>query len=293
MPVLLATLEVAFPVFAIIAIGYGFARLKKIDLGPIVDLLLYIAIPALVISSLSKKPLHGELVITVALSATAVVLATGLIAYTYLQLTGKREFRGFYLPTMFMNTGNMGLPLALLAFGQRGLTVAILYYVTISILVYTLGVYIGRSSGGFREILRLPLIYATATGIILNAGHVPIPTPVLTILDMLGAATIPLMQLSLGYRLYSTSLRRPMSALVSSVIRLGGGFLTALAIITIFNIEGVTGKVIILSSSMPAAVINFIISQRYNLDEEFVSSAVALSTLLSLITVPAILLWLM
>ncbi len=293
MPLLLATLEVAFPVFAIIAIGYGFARLKKIDLGPIVDLLLYITIPALVISSLTRKTINTELLLTVALSAAAVVLVTGVIAFIYLYATGKSEFRGFYLPTMFMNTGNMGLPLALLAFGQSGLTVAILYYVTVSILVYTVGIYIGRGSGGFREILRLPLIYATVAGIALNAGHVSIPTPIFTVLDMLGAATIPLMQLSLGYRLHSTSLSRPMMALSSSVIRLGIGFLAGLAIVTIFNINGVTGKVIILSSSMPAAVINFIISKRYNLDEDFVSSAVALSTLLSLITIPVLLLWLM
>ncbi len=293
MPVILAALEVAFPVFAIIAIGYVFARFRKIELGSVVDLLLYITIPALVVSSLSKKPLHGELLLTVALSATAVVLVVGGIAFIYLYVTGKREFRGFYLPTMFMNTGNMGLPLALLAFGQSGLTVAILYYVTVSILVYTIGIYIGRGRGGFSEILRLPLIYATVAGIALNAGHVPIPVPILTILDMLGAATIPLMQLSLGYRLYSVSLSRPMPALTSSLLRLGGGFLIALTITRVFNINGVTGKVIILSSSMPSAVINFIISQRYNINTEFVSSAVALSTILSAITIPIILLWLM
>lgn len=293
MPLLLATLEVAFPVFAIIAIGYGFAHLKKIDLGPVVDLLLYITIPALVISSLSKKTINPELLLTVAISATAVVLATGLIAFIYLWAIGRREFRGFYLPTIFMNTGNMGLPLALLAFGQSGLTVAILYYVTVSILVYTLGIYIGRGRGGFHEILKLPLIYATVAGIILNAGHVAIPTPIFTVFDMLGAATIPLMQLSLGYRLYSTSLSRPLMALSSSVIRIGGGFLAALIITRLFNIGGLTGKVIILSSCMPSAVITFIISRRYNLNTDFVSSAVALSTLLSLLTVPALLFWLM
>jgi len=293
MSVIFKTMEVAFPVFAIIATGYVFARLKKIDLAPIVDLLLYITIPALVISSLSRKVLHTELVLTVVFSACGVVIATGLAAWLYLLITGKKGLRGFYLPTMFMNTGNMGLPLALLAFGTDGLTVAVLYYVTMSILVYTAGIYIASGRGGFREVLSLPLIYATVAAIALSAGHIAIPGPILTTIDMLGVATIPLMQLSLGYRLYSTKISRPSATLASAVIRIGGGFLTALIIVSLFNIGGVTGKVIILSSSMPSAVINFIISQRYNLNTDFVSSSVALSTLLSALTVPLILIWLM
>jgi len=293
MPVFLKTFEVVFPVFAIIATGYLFARFKKIELGPIVDILLYITIPALVISSLSRKVLHTELVLTVALSACAVVLATGFVAFLYLLITGKKGLRGFYLPTMFMNTGNMGLPLALLAFGADGLTVAVLYYVTMSILVYTVGIYIARGRGGFREVLRLPLIYAAVAAIVLGAVHIKIPGPLLTSIDMLGAATIPLMQLSLGYRLYSIKLSTPSATLASSAIRLGGGFATALLVVSIFHIGGVTGKVIILSSSMPSAVINFIVSQRYNLNTDFVSSSVALSTLLSAITIPLILIWLM
>jgi hypothetical protein len=292
MPVLLKTLEVAFPVFAIIAIGYVFARLRKIDLRAVIDLLLYITIPALVISSLSRKPLETELVVTVAVSACAVVAATGVVAFLYLRLTGRAGLRGFYLPTMFMNTGNMGLPLALLAFGQEGLTVAVLYYVTMSIVVYTAGIYIASGRGGFREVLSLPLIYAAVLALGLNEASVAIPGPLLTTIDMLGAATIPLMQLSLGYRLYSTRITSPGATLASSVIRIGGGFAAALLITQAFNIGGVTAKVIILASSMPSAVINFIISHRYNLDADFVSSSVALSTLLSVITVPLILLWL-
>ncbi len=293
MPVLLKTLGVAFPVFATIATGYVFARLKKIDLGSIVDILLYITIPALVISSLSRKTLQADLVLTVALSACAVVVVTGAVAFLFLRLTGKKGIRGFYLPVMFMNTGNMGLPLELLAFGQAGLTVGVLYYVTMSILVYTLGIYIASGRGGFGEVLRLPLIYAAIAALLMNAGRVAIPGPILTTIDMLGAATIPLMQLSLGYRLYSTRISIPWTTLSSSILRIGGGFLIAVAITRLFHIGGVTGKVIILASSMPSAVINFIISQRYELNTDFVSSSVALSTLLSVITVPLILFWLM
>ncbi len=230
---------------------------------------------------------------TVALSACGVVAATGAVAFVYLRLSGRAGLRGFYLPTMFMNTGNMGLPLALLAFGQEGLTVAVLYYVTMTIVVYTAGIYIASGRGGFREVLSLPLIYASVLALGLNAGRVEIPAPILTTVDMLGAATIPLMQLSLGYRLYSTRITSPGATIASSVIRIGGGFVAALLITRAFHIGGVTAKVIILASSMPSAVINFIISQRYNLDTDFVSSSVALSTLLSAVFVPLILIWLM
>ncbi|MFQ5441928.1 MAG: AEC family transporter [Thermodesulfobacteriota bacterium] len=293
MPVLIKTLSIVTPVFAIIGCGYVFAGFKKINLAPVVDILLYLTIPALVISSLSRRALNTDMLLTVAFAAFVVVAGTGLLAHIYLRVTGKRHLRGFYLPTMFMNTGNMGFPLALLAFGPDGLTVAVLYYIAISLMVYSIGIYIAKGGGGFKEIFKLPLIYAAALGIALNLSNVTMPTPLSNTFEMLGAATIPLMQLSLGYKLYSTKLSLPAMSLAGSVIRIGGGFIIAYFITWLFGIGGLTGKIIILSSSMPSAVINFIVSHKYKLDGDLVASTVAMSTIISVITVPVVLIWIM
>lgn len=286
-------LSVVFPVFTIIVAGWFFARFKRIDLGPIIDLLLYLTIPALVVSSLSRKPLVADDLVIVGLSATAVVLGTGVISFAYLSITGRRELRGFYLPTMFMNSGNMAFPLSLLAFGPDGLTVAVVYYIAVSLLVYTLGISIAKGSGGLTEMFKLPLIYAAAAGIWLNLSGVELPEPVFNTFEMLGMATIPVMQVSLGYRLYSTRLARPGLSLAGTVIRIGGGVAIAWAVVWLFGIGGLSGKVIILASSMPAAVINFIVSHKYDLDSDLVASTVAVSTVASVVTVPLVLMYLM
>ncbi|MDP2689576.1 MAG: AEC family transporter [Deltaproteobacteria bacterium] len=286
-------LSVVFPVFSIIGIGYAFAAYRKISLEPLIEVLLYLTIPALVISSLLKKDIVTADLFAVSGSALIVVLGTGLLSLAYLTVTGKRKVRGFYLPAMFMNSGNMAFPLALLAFGPEGLAVAVLYYISISLLVYSLGIYIAKGKGGFSEIFRLPLIYAAAAGVALNLSGYTLPGPLLTAFDMLGAATIPVMQVSLGYRLFSAKLSHAGISAAGSLIRILGGFVIAYIVVTAFGIEGLNRDIILLSSSMPSAVINFVVSHRYRLDSELVASTVAMSTLISVVTTPLLLLWIM
>lgn len=290
MPII-KVLSVVFPVFTIIGLGFLFARFKKLSLEPVIDFLLYLTIPALVLSSLSGKKLIAADLLTVAFSAFLVVIGTGLLSFIYLSIIKKRELRGFYLPTMFMNSGNMSFPLALLAFGPEGLAVAILYYIAISLLVYSLGIYIAKGSGlsGLAEILKLPLIYAALLGIGLNFSSVALPEPVLNTVEMLGAATIPMMQLSLGYRLYSAKLTDIKLSISGSLIRLLGGVLIAWLVVSIFGIEGLNRKIILLSSAMPSAVINFIVSHKYKLHSELVASIIATSTIMSIVTTPIVL----
>lgn len=290
---LLKVLSVVFPVFCIIGLGYLFARFKKISLEPIIEILLYLTIPALVISSLSRKKLIFHDLATVSFAALIVVLGTGAMAFIYLTVIKRRDLRGFYLPTMFMNSGNMSFPLALLAFGQEGLTVAILYYIAISLLVYSLGIYIAKGRGGFSEMFKLPLIYASIIGLALNFGNIEIPSPLLTTFDMLGAATIPIMQVSLGYRLHSAKLQYPWMSVAGSIIRIGGGVAIGWLVVTMLGIEGLNGKIILLSSGMPSAVINFVVSHRYNVHSDLVASTVAMSTIISIFTTPLLLMWIM
>ncbi len=293
MPALAKVLSVVFPVFCIIGLGYLFARFKTISLEPIIEVLLYLTIPALVISSLSQKEIRPGELFLISAAALGVVVCTGLASLAYLTITGRRDMRGFYLTTMFMNSANIPFPIALLAFGRDGLAVAVLYYIAISVLVYSIGIYIAKGSGGYAEIFRLPLIYAAVIGVGLNLMHIRLPGTVLTTMDMLGAATIPLMQISLGYRLSSTRLSHLGTSLAASVIRIGGGLLAGYAMVTLLGLEGVSRSVVLLTSAMPSAVINFVMSHRYKVQSELVASTVALSTVMSIATVPLILMWLM
>jgi predicted permease len=217
----------------------------------------------------------------------------GAISFIYLLFINRRELRGFYLPTMFMNSGNMALPLTLLAFGEEGLAYAVIYYVTVGILVYTLGIYIAKGEGGWKEVLRLPLLYSVVAGLYLNINHVELPQPIFNAIDILGEATIPMMLLSLGFRLKSIKLSYLSISLTGSVIRIFGGILVAYLIVSATDISDLAQKVILLSSAMPAAVINFVVTEKYHLQSDLVASIVFLSTILSIFSTPIILVWIM
>ena len=287
------TLSIVFPVFAIIGAGYLLASLRKIDLTPVMDLLLYVTIPSLILSTLTERAIAATELLLVAAVVAAVVAGTGAVAALYLKATGTVERRGFYLTTMFMNSGNMGFPLALLAFGAEGLTIAILYYVAVSSVTFTAGIYVAKGEGGLKEVFKIPLVYATAIALAMNFSGVSFPSPIFTTFEMLGAPTIPLMQLALGYKLYSARSSLLATSVAASVIRIGGGVLIAWGATEMLGMEGTIRNVVILSSSMPSAVINLVMSVKYDSDPELVASVVAVSTFMSLFTAPLVLMWIM
>jgi hypothetical protein len=92
--------------------------------------------------------------------------------------------RGFALPTLFMNAGNMGIPLALFAFGPAGMQRATLMFVMLTLLQYSLGIYILNGHGNWTEIFRLRLIYAAIAGLICNLTQIEIPELLLQPVDV-------------------------------------------------------------------------------------------------------------
>jgi malate permease and related proteins len=277
-----------FPVFFIIGLGWLFARFKQINLGEVSEIILFITTPCLVFTSLVKSQIVVADFLTIALSVLGVTSGAALATWIFLRLS-RQECRGLYLPVLFMNAGNMALPLSLLAFGQEGLTRAILFYVTSAFLNYSLGVMIVSREGRLGEVFRIPLIYSASLGILLGLLRIPVNPTLLRPFEVLGGAAIPLMLLSLGHRLHHTRIHSLHLAFVGAFLRIVLGFLLALLIVSLFHIQGMTRSVILLSSSMPSAVINFILAQRYERNADVVASVILVSTLFSLLTIPLIL----
>ena len=284
---------VVFPVFSLIALGYLFGRLKKIDLNALTDVILYVASPALAFGALARSDLPLKSLGVIAGSTAFVILAMALLVTLWLRFF-KQDLRGLYLPTMFPNAGNMGLALALFAFGEEGLAFAVIFFATTAIIHYTLGLAIvSLGSKGRKEIFRFPLVYAALGGIIISLSGVELPVFVRRPIDLLGTMAIALMLFSLGYRLVSVRMATLGIASQAALLRIGGGFSLAVALTSLFGLEGTTRGVLILMSSMPSAVINFILAEKFSRNPELVASTVWVSTLLSLGTTPAILSYLL
>jgi len=185
---LFKALSPVIQVFMLILCGFVFAQWKRINLRSIV----YLGTPSLVFSSLAGKPLFAGDIAVLFGGILIIFAAVGLLIRLYFFFF-RFTSRGFALPTLFMNAGNMGIPLALFAFGPAGMQRATLMFVMLAFLQYSLGIYILNGRGDWSEIFRLPLIYAAIAGLLFNLAQIQIPELLLQPVVMLGQATIPIM----------------------------------------------------------------------------------------------------
>jgi predicted permease len=286
----LKPLSPVVPVFVLIAIGFVFARYKKISLDPITEIVVYLGAPCLVFTSLATKPLFAADIAVILAGAVGIIAGVGLLIWFYALLTDFSS-PGLTLPVLFMNAGNMGIPLSLFAFGEPGLQRGTLFYVMITLMHNSLGLYLLGGKGGAREIFRLPLIYAAVLGLLFNLAKIPIPEPIFQPLSVLGMSVIPLMLVSLGYRLYTMPSLTWGHSLAGALIRVIGGFASAYLTVELLGIQGINRQVILLYGSLPSAVINFMLTEKYSRDPELAASIILFSTVLSVIAVPLVL-WL-
>jgi malate permease and related proteins len=159
-------LSAVIPVFFLVGLGFIFARWKKISLGSITEIIVYLGTPSLVLTSLASKPLYAGDVIIIFCGILAVYAGVGFLIWLYFLVFGFHS-RGFVLPVLFMNAGNMGIPLAFFAFGQAGMQRATLIFVIATCLQYSIGLYILNGRSNWLETFRLPLLYAALMGILI------------------------------------------------------------------------------------------------------------------------------
>ena len=216
-----------------------------------------------------------------------ILVGVGLMIWLYFLIFHFRS-RGFALPALFMNAGNMGIPLALFAFGQPGMQRATLLFVVITFFQYSLGIYILSGRGNWTEIFRLPLIYATIAGLTFNLAQIRVPEVLFQPVSLLGQATIPLMLVSLGYRLRDFQSLQWGHALGGALLRIIGGFTVASIAVRLVGADGINRQVLLLYGCLPAAVINFILTEKFGQDPHLAASIVVLSTFFSVVTIPLV-----
>ncbi len=287
---------IVLPTFATIVIGYVFGRISKTDVRSIIDVAMFITLPALAFTSMLSRPIQPA--DAARLWSAAVLLALGgwALAWVAFRLL-RQKHSGLYLPVMFMNNVNIPFPIIYLAFGDEGLAVATLFYIPNAILIYTLGVHIACKAeswrAGLKEVLGVPLIYAALAGLILNLFRVQPPPLLMDTLEFIGRAAVPLILITAGVNLAGIRLTSLGTASIASLLRMGGGFLLGLAVVPLFAFTGVDRAVVLFESAMPSAVFASILCAKYDNEEALVSSVVLITTLASVVTVPLLLYFLM
>ncbi len=290
--ILIHIADIVLPVFIVVAAGFLFGKVRRLDLTPINDFVIYVSTPCLIVSSLSRNPIEGGLIGKVFLSVALVVGVSLAAGYVVVRALGLRQ--DVYLPPVaFANTGNMGLPLVLFAFGDAGFNAGILYMVGMTVVHYTVGVAILSFDVSRFEVFKLPLLYAAALGIVLSLGSWHLPGPLFDAVDLLGEATIPTMIFSLGYKLSEATLEDMGRSFLLGALRIVTGAAAGAAAAALLGLGGAVRGVVMLDAAMPPAVFNFVLAEKYGKDSKAVASVIMAGTLLSLATTPLILLYLL
>ena len=193
-------LGIILPVFLIIGLGWAYARRAKPDMSWVNRINMNVLAPALIFTALAGKEfdLAGSKLLIV--GSIGVVLGSGLLAWPFALLLHE-DRRTFVPPIMFNNCGNMGLPLAVLAFGQQGFSAMVALFTISNLLHFTLGVWIIDHRAKFGRLLMNPMVISTVVGFAFAVFHPPMPEWLMLAIKITGDAMIPLMLISLGVRL--------------------------------------------------------------------------------------------
>ncbi|MCK4939882.1 MAG: AEC family transporter [Rhodospirillaceae bacterium] len=281
---------IVVPVFVCAAIGFFWAKSgRHYDTEMVTSLVSSIGVPALVLSTLLTVDIDISALAEMAGATVGVLVFMTGVSFALIKVMGY-SVRAFLPALVFPNTGNVGIPLSLFAFGAEGMALGVAYFSVCIVIQFTLGVAIASGSASPKSLLRVPTLYAVALAVFIMVTGIKLPEWAMNTFGLLGGFAIPLMLITLGISLARLQISTFGKTLLISSSRLMIGFGVSLAIAEALGLEGVMRGVLVLQSTLPVAVFNYLFAQKYNTDPETVAGAVVLSTVISFATLP-LLLW--
>jgi len=286
------------PIILIILIGYVFGRTIPVEVRQLTDVSLYIFTSALVFSTLihTQIPTTAILMMGTAMVMLMVVLAFIAILYGKIKRFSPDFISATLLCTLFVNSGNMGLPFNFFAYGQVGLEIASLYVLFNAVLTNSLGVFIaarGREStwSAVTTVFKMPLIYAVALAMVIRFFHIQKPQFFFRAVELLQQGCVPLLLIILGIQISKTRIAKNWHKLAGVLfLRLLISPALTFLICRLLGINGLLLKVIIIQSAMPVAISSIILAIKFDTRPNYVANVVVVSTLASILTLSLILL---
>jgi predicted permease len=217
--------NVVLPTFLAILIGYALGKTVRIDMTGLIDVVFYIGLPCIAFVSILSQDIVLLDAVKVWASTLMVTSGCGVIGFLLFKLI-KKKHSGLYLPMSWPNSVNIPFPIITLAYGPAGLFAATLYYIPNVILMYSIGVFIAAGKSwreNLKEMLKVPTVYAAILALLLNLGHLSVPSLVIKPLDFISGMVIPAVVLTLGYNLSKVKITSLPTTLLASLVRVGGG----------------------------------------------------------------------
>ena len=273
------------PVLIVVLIGYAYGRWRKPNMSTINQVNMELFVPMLIFSVLASKSVDLTEFLPLTLGSIAIILGSGLIAWPICKLSGIQP-KTLIPPMMFTNTGNLALPLVLLAFGEEAMPAMIVIFIISMFLHFTLGFYILDRRAQVLNALSIPTILATIAGLFVGFSHTKIPEIVLIPLDMLGQIVIPLVLFALGIRMQDVNTNDlgtgVFAALLCPILGLG----IAYTLEPFLQLDPLQWSVLLIFAALPPGVLNYMIAERYNQEPTRVASIVLIGNIGAIFWMP-------
>lgn len=279
---ILATL---LPVFLIAGCGAVYGRYRNPDIRSLNTLNMELFVPLLVFAVLADRQAPLADYAWLATAAVAVVLGSGLVLWPVAKWLSL-DTKVFLPPMMFNNSGNMGVPLLVLAFGPEALPAAVVVFIVEMLLHFSVGLYMLDPRTSLWRLLRMPIVAASLAGLVINIGNVPLPSWLLEAMHMLGGICIPLMLFALGVRLLEIDFNDWRTGLLGALLCPLSGLVIALPLMWLLPLNPLQTAVLLVFAALPPAVLNYLVAEQYKLAPQKVASLVLIGNLGSLIVMP-------
>ena len=288
MDIYLKLFEVLFPVFFIVGIGFLLGKKNpNFDTSFITTYAGNFGTPALVIFALTAGGVTFDIFKEFFFYALILLSAFGIIGLVFLVLMKKdyiRELPTFILP----NTGNMGIPICLFAYGELGMGIAAAISSLVVLLHFTLNIFLAKRAFDFQTIFKSPAFYAIIITVLFLYFEQPFPKFVMNTVMLLAYGMIVMILMSLGVALTQMKVFSFKDAVITSTGRVILGPIIGFILIKIFGLTGVSAGVVLIQSSMPSAILCYLVASMYSPKEivDNISSTIVVSTVMSLVTIP-------
>ena len=276
---------ITLPILVIVLIGFFYARSVKPDLAGANRMVVDIALPLLIFTSLSTRTFDAQTALWFASGSVLLIGLSGLIAWPLSRLAGLSP-RAFLPCVMFANVGPIGIPLTVLAYGPQGLAPALILLVLSNLLHFSLGTGLMSGRVDWRMVYANPLVWSTLLGLAFSLAHLELPGWLATPLTMIGSVLVPMMLLSLGARLAVAQIGDARVGVAGAVLAMLARLVACGLVLAVVPLQGVERGALILFACLPPAVFNFLLADRFHVEPGKVASMVIVGHVTGLAFLP-------
>lgn len=262
-----------------------YGKLKNFDINSINQVNMTIFLPALIFHVMSDKSFVLSQYNSLIIGGAFIVLGSGLLLLPIIYFF-HINWKTFLPPMMFNNSGNLGIPIIVLAFGEKALPAAVALFFIQSMLQFTIGEFMLNTKAKLYNIFKMPFVIAATLGLIINFSKLSLPDSIVTSISMVADVAIPLILFSLGARMAHITLSDWKLGVLGGLLCPLSGIAAFMIILPFIDINESHKSMLLIFSILPPAVLSYIFAEKYQQEPQRVASIIVTSHIFSLIIIP-------